>query len=81
MVLDSLVRTRGKPRSVRFDNGVEFGGRVLDQWAYRNGVELDFSRPGKATDNVFIEAFKAWLRAECLNASWFLSMADTEECI
>ena len=62
-------------RAVRH-NGPEFAIRVLDQWAYWNRVELDFSRPGKPTDNAFIEAFNANLRTECLNASWFLSMAD-----
>ncbi len=49
---------------------------MLDQWAYLNGVEIDFSRPGKPTDNAYIEAFYGRLRAECLNASWFLSLAD-----
>ncbi|MBB5696451.1 transposase InsO family protein [Roseomonas pecuniae] len=75
-VLDQLVRARGKPKSLRVDNGPEFAGRLLDHWAYLNGVETDFSRPGKPTDNAFIEAFNARLRAECLNASWFLSLAD-----
>jgi putative transposase len=56
--------------------GEEFTGRLLDHWAYLNGVEIDFSRPGKPTDNAFIEAFNARLRAEYLNASWFLSLAD-----
>lgn len=51
------------------------------QWAYLNGVELDFSRPGKPTDNAYIEAFNCRLRAECLNASWFLSMADARNRI
>lgn len=74
--LDRLARLRGKPRSIRVDNGPEFAGRLLDQWAYLNKVELDFSRPGKPTDNAFIEAFNSRLRQECLNASWFLSMAD-----
>ena len=50
--------------------------RLLDQWAYLNKVVLDFSRPGKPTDNAYIEAFNSRLRQECLNASWFLSMAD-----
>lgn len=54
--------------------GKEFAGRLLDQWAYLNKVEPDFSRPGKPTDNAYIEAFKSRLRQECLNASWFLSM-------
>ena len=53
----------------------------LDQWAYLNGVEIDFSRPGRPTDNGLIEAFNGRLRAECLNASWFLSMADARDRI
>ena len=74
--LDRLARLRGRPRSLRVDNGPEFAGRLLDQWAYLNRVELDFSRPGKPSDNAFIEAFNSRLHQERLNASWFLSMAD-----
>ena len=44
-----------------FDNGPEHAGRLLDQWAYLNGVEIEFSRPGKPTDNAYIEAFNARL--------------------
>ena len=80
-VLDQLARSRGKPKSLRVDNGPEFAGRLLDHWAYLNGVEIDFSRPGKPTDDAFVEAFNARLRAECLNASWFLSLADARERI
>ena len=79
--LDRLLRSRGRPRSIRVDNGPEFAGRLLDQWAYLNRVELDFSRPGKPTDNGHIEAFNGRLRAECLNALWFLSMADARDRI
>ncbi len=60
--------------------GPKLAGRRLDQWAYLNGVEIDFSRPGKPTDNAYIESFNG-LRAECLNASWFLSLADARERI
>ena len=56
--------------------GLEFAGRLLDHWAHLNKVETDFSRPGKPTDNAFMEAFNARLRVECLNALWFLSPAD-----
>jgi putative transposase len=80
-VLDDLARVRGRPKSLRVDNGPEFAGRMLDQWAYLNKVELDFSRPGKPTDNACIEAFNSRLRAECLNASWFLSMPDARDRI
>lgn len=54
---------------------------MLDQWAYLNGVGRDFSRPGTPTDNAFIESFNARDRAECLNASWFLSLADARDRI
>lgn len=57
----------------------EFISRDLDLWAYAKGVTLDFSRPGKPTDNAFIEAFNGRSRAECLNAHWFLSLADAAE--
>jgi putative transposase len=80
-ILDWLVMLRGRPKSLRVDNGPEFAGKVLDQWAYLNGVEIDFSRPGRSTDNGLIEAFNARLRAECLNASWFLSLADARDRI
>jgi len=59
--------------------GSEFISRDLDLWAYANNVSLDFSRPGKATDNGFIEAFNSKLRAECVNAHWFLPHADSRE--
>jgi putative transposase len=80
-VLERLARERSKPKTIRCDNGPELAGKMLDQWAYHNGVEIDFSRPGKPTDNAFCEAFNGRVRAECLNASWFLSMADAIERI
>ena len=79
--LDRIARLRGKPRSFRVDNGPEFAGRLLDQWAYLNKVELDFSRPGKPTYGAFIDAFNSRLRQECLNTSWFLSMPDGRQRI
>ena len=42
----------------------------------QNGVTLDFSRPGKPTDDELVELFNGRLRDECLNAHWFLSLAD-----
>ena len=59
--------------------GTEFISRDMDLWAYQRGVTLDFSRPGKPTDNAFIEAFNSKLRSECLNAHWFLSLEDACE--
>ena len=44
--------------------------------AYEHGVTLDFSRPGKPTDNAYVESFNGRLREECLNANWFLGLKD-----
>ncbi|MEO1312658.1 MAG: DDE-type integrase/transposase/recombinase [Pseudomonadota bacterium] len=61
---DRLARIRGKPRSNRVENGPEFARRILDQWAYLNKVELDFSGPAKPTENAYIDAFNSCLRQE-----------------
>ncbi len=80
-VLSRLVAEQGAPKTIRCDNGPEFVSRILGQWAHWNKVELDFSRPGKPTDNALIESFNNRFRQECLNANWFLSLADAREKI
>lgn len=61
------------------DNDSEFISKALDQWAYEHQVTLDFSRPGKSTDNPHIESFNGSFRDECLNLHWFLSLEDARE--
>ncbi|MDR7038321.1 transposase InsO family protein [Methylobacterium sp. BE186] len=80
-VLARVVLLRGAPGAIQVDHGREFISRALDRRAYENDVTRDFSRLGKPTDNAYIEAFNGRLRAECLNASWFLSLADARERI
>ena len=75
-VLSSIVLHRGLPQTIKTDNGSEFISKAMDKWAYERGVELDFSRPGKPTDNATVESFNGRLRQECLNEHWFLSLAD-----
>lgn len=78
-VLMRVAEDRNLPETIRMDNGPEFTSKRLDQWAYLNGVKLDFSRPGKPTDNAFIESFNGRFRQECLNENWFLSLGDARE--
>ena len=75
-VLEEVCKEVGFPRSIRVDQGPEFVSKDLDLWAYARDVELDFSRPGKPTDNAFIESLNGKFRAECLSAHWFLGIAD-----
>ena len=81
-VMDRLrVQHNRVPERIQVDNGSEFISKALDLWAYDNKVTLDFSRPGKPTDNPFIESFNGSFRDECLNAHWFLSLDDAREKI
>jgi putative transposase len=83
-VADAMARLaaeRDKPKAIKVDNGSEFAGKVMDRWAYENGVELDFSRPGKPTDNALVESFNGRFRQECVNPHWFLSLADAKRKI
>lgn len=68
--LDRTCRVTGYPKTIRIDQESEFVSRGLDLWTYQRGVTLDLSRPGKPTDNAFIEAFDGRVRAGCLNAHW-----------
>jgi putative transposase len=77
--LELVCASTGYPATIRVDQGSEFVSRDLDLWAYQRGVTLDFSRPGKPTDNAYIEAFNGRFRAECLNTHWFLTLADARE--
>jgi putative transposase len=79
VTLDRACRKIGYPKTIRVDNGSEYISRDMDLWAYQRGVILDFSRPGKPTDNAFIEAFNSKLRSECLNVRWLLSLQDACE--
>lgn len=80
-VMDRLIKDRGVPKRIQCDNGSEFISRVLDKWAYENGIVMDFSRPGKPMDNAMIESFNGSFRDECLNVNWFLSIEDAREKI
>ncbi len=69
------------PNRLAVDNGPEFISKALDAWAYQNGVTLEFSRPGKPTDNAFVESFNGHFRAECLDQHWFASPEEAREII
>jgi putative transposase len=74
--LERVTAIYGLPKRIRVDQGTEFTSKDMDLWAWKNGVILDFSRPGKPTDNAFAEAFNSRVRAELLNANWFLSLSE-----
>lgn len=74
--LDRVFATGITPRSITVDHGTEFTSGALEDWAYARGVALEFTRPGKPTDNSHIESFNGRLRDEFLNVHEFASLVD-----
>jgi len=76
------LRLRGEcPKHLRSDNGPEFTGKALDQWATASGVHLEFIRPGRPMENGHVESFNGKFRGECLNAHAFRSIAEARDII
>jgi len=80
-VLNRIMIHRDVPKMLYCDNGSEFSSQAMDLWAYQHGVRIDFSRPGKPTDNAHVESFNGTFRQECLNAHWFMTRSEAKEII
>lgn len=80
-ILEAICRFSGYPAAIRTDQGPEFTGRALDQWASANDVRLLLIQPGKPTQNAYIESFNGKFRDECLNESWFTSLEHAKATI
>lgn len=79
--LERVRDTRGLPKAITVDNGSEFTSKALDSWAYHNGIHLDYIRPGKPTENAFIESFNGRLRDECLNVNVFTTLEEASSLL
>ena len=79
--LERIMEGRGKPKSLRCDNGPEFTSRHFLAWCEEQGIALNHIQPGKPMQNGHVESFNGRLRDECLNASWFLNLADAKRKI
>jgi putative transposase len=77
----TMATQRGLPTSIVMDNGPEFTSKALDTWAHAAGVKLHFIRPGKPTENAYVESFNGRFREECLNENWFANLLDARTAI
>ena len=73
-VLDRIVANRGYTLKMRMDNGPELVSVALAQWAEEHGVMLEFIKPGKPTQNAFIERFNRTYRTEVLDFYLFRTL-------
>lgn len=75
-VLERLKESRGLPEMIRVDNGPEFISTKLEKWCTDNLINLVFIRPGKPTENSYVERFNGSFRRELLNAYVFRSLHE-----
>ncbi|OBT09343.1 transposase [Vibrio sp. UCD-FRSSP16_10] len=78
-VLEQVVAWRGYPQKIRMDNGPEFISLKLAEWAEENQVELEFIKPGKPTQNSYIERFNRTYRDAILNMYMFKTLREVRE--
>ncbi len=81
ITLESIAAFRGYPETIRTDQGPEFTGKTLNQWAYQHGVILKLIKAGKPTSNAYIESFNGKFRDECLNEYWFRDLSHARDLI
>ena len=80
-VLERVIEQRGAPQAIRCDNGPEFTSRHFLSWCEERKIQLVFIAPGRPMQNGHIESFNGRFRDECLNASWFTTLADAKRKI
>jgi len=80
-ILDGICAQRGTPAVIRTDNGPEFTGKAILNWAHRRGIALRLIEPGKPNQNAYVESFNGRFRDECLNEHWFMSLAHARALI
>ena len=80
-VLEWVIQMRGKPGSLRCDNGPEFTSRHFLAWCEEQQIGLIHIQPGRPMQNGRVESFNGRLRDECLNANWFPTMNEAKRKI
>lgn len=80
-LLEQECEGNSYPKYFKCDNGPEFRSKELDKWCFEKGIEIIFSRPGKPTDNCYIESFNGTFRYDCLNANHFNSLRSARKII
>ena len=77
--LDQVIEWRGKPRSIRSDNGPEYISSKLVLWAEKHGIRLEHIQPGKPQQNAYVKRYNRTVRYDWLGHYLFESIAEVQE--
>jgi len=78
-VLEQLILVRGPPERIRVDHGPEFTSALFTARCETNGIEIEFTQPGKPTQNGFVERFNGSYRDGVLDACAFMDLGQVRE--
>ena len=65
--LNRIIEWRGKPGTIRVDNGPEYISGTLLEWAEKQGIIIQHIQPGKPQQNAYIERYNRTVRHEWLD--------------
>lgn len=77
-VLEQIIEWRGKPKTIRCDNGPEYISFALRQWAEARDIELVDIQPGKPQQNAYVERYNRTVRHEWLDMHEFDTIEDAQ---
>jgi transposase InsO family protein len=65
--LNRIIEWRGKPESIRVDNGPEYISGKLLAWAEKRRISIRHIQPGKPQQNAYVERYNRTVRHEWLD--------------
>ena len=77
--LDQVIEWRGKPLSIRCDNGPEYISSTIIAWAEKRQIRLKHIQPGKPQQNAYVERYNRTVRYDWLAQYLFDSIEDVQE--
>ncbi len=77
--LNQIIEWRGKPKSIRCDNGPEYVSQLLQNWAKRRGIDILFIQPGNPQQNAYVERYNRTVRYDWLNQYLFNNILEVQE--
>ena len=78
--LNHIIEWRGKPQTLRCDNGPEYISQTLRDWAQAQGIRIEYIQPGQPQQNAYIERYNRTVRYDWLAHDLFETIAEVQEC-
>jgi putative transposase len=77
--LERIMEGRGRPGSIRVDNGPEYISGKLIAWAEKRGISIQYIQPGKPQQNAYVERYNRTVRHEWLDQHIIESIEEAQD--